>query len=109
MTTSPLHLSARSGHKPFIRVRDYLLIVAALLSLAALITHHPGLLIFAAATAVLLQLLFERVTSEPEGSQNPHHAKGYRFTDGGSFRDGDHKKSATRSAQSPIVLDGGSH
>lgn len=109
MHTSILSPTPHTEHKVLRRVQGVILLLAAGLSLAALIYHHPGLVALVVAFAVLAQLVVERVSSVPEHASQPDTAHGYRYTDGGSFRGEDHKRRAPRKSQSFIVHDGGNH
>jgi hypothetical protein len=97
------------NRETLLRVQKYILIVAAVLALAALIEHHVGLISAVAVIAVLALALVERVMTLPANSAAPSQASTkYRCGDGGSSRAGAFEKKSRVAAKAGFVSDGGS-
>ena len=110
MRTATVHTHPQDANQSVNRAHKTILTFSVILSLGALITHHPGLVTLIAAGGFLVKVVIQRITETLEAG-TPTHVSGLlthrRVTDGGSFRAQEAKKESPRSRQGVIVMDGG--
>jgi len=111
MHTLPIHTNPQDAHESLKPAQKSILIVAAALSLGALITHHPGMVVFIAVATSLVKVAIQRITGAQVAGTAAHVSGGLtcrRVNDGGTFSGAEENNGSSRSQQAVVVMDGGS-
>ena len=110
MYTSSFHPTPQDGHQSLSGAHKAVSTIAALLSLAALITHHAGLVVLIVASTLLVKVVIQRIT-EPSETGTPAHLSGMlterHIVDGGSFPAAEMENPSPHTRQAVVVMDGG--